>query len=191
MIRPLLLVVDMQNDFLDKRPVASRERLLRSTCDLVSSMRRHGRPVVWVHQEFEPDLRDAFPAMRVQRISITIKGTPGCEIARELPVAPCDPIPVKKRYSAFFGTQLDALLEELQPDTLVLAGINTPACIRTTAIDAYQRDWPVVLASDCVGSYDEEHHAITIRYLRREIARAMTNREIDLAPAVRGANGMQ
>jgi nicotinamidase-related amidase len=96
-------------------------------------------------------------------------------------VAPSEPIIVKKRYSAFFGTGLDELLAKLQPDALVLAGINTHACIRTTAIDAYQRDWPVVLASDCVSSYDEEHHAVTLRYLQREIARAMTNKEIDRA----------
>jgi bifunctional isochorismate lyase/aryl carrier protein len=101
MIRPLLLVVDMQNDFLEKWPVASRECLLRSTCDLVSSMREYGCPIVWVRQEFEPDLRDAFLEMKSKRISITIKGTPGCEIARELPVAQSDPIVVKKRYSAF------------------------------------------------------------------------------------------
>jgi maleamate amidohydrolase len=183
MIRPLLPVVDMQNDFLEMWPAASRESLLRSTCDLVSSMRTHGYPVVWVRQEFEPDLRDAFLEMKSKRISITIKGTPGSEIAKELLVATSDPIVVKKRYSAFFGTKLEALLAELQPDTLILAGIHTHACIRTTVIDAYQRDWPVIIVSDCVGSYDEEHHAITLRYLQREIARAMTNRDIDLALA--------
>ncbi len=181
MIRPLLLVVDMQNDFLDRWPVATRERLLRSTCDLVASMRTHGRPVVWVRQEFEPDLRDAFLEMRLKGIHITIKGTPGCQIAKGLPVAPSDPIIVKKRYSAFYGTKLEELLAELQPDALVLAGINTHACIRTTAIDAYQRDWPLIIASDCVSSYDEELHAITLRYLQREIASALTNQEIDLA----------
>jgi isochorismate hydrolase len=47
-----------------------------------------------------------------------------------------------------------------------------------TAIDAYQRDLPVVLASECVGSYDQEHHAITLRYLQGKIAKVMTNNEI-------------
>src|SRR6185437_9227767 len=114
-------------------------------------MRTHGCPVVWVRQEFEPDLRDAFLEMRRKRICITIKGTRGCEIARELPVAPSDPIVVKKRYSAFFGTTLEEVLAAFHPNTLILAGINTHACIRT---------------------HDEEHHAITLRYLQEhEIAR--------------------
>jgi maleamate amidohydrolase len=181
MIRPLLLVIDMQNDFLDGWPPVARESLLRSTRDLVLLIRSHGYPVVWVRQEFEADLSDAFREIKSRGVSITIKGTAGCEIAPELPVAANDPVIVKKRFSAFFHTKLEGVLAELRPDTLILAGINTHACIRTTAIDAYQRDWPVIIASDCVGSYDEEHHAITLRYLQREIARAMSNREISSA----------
>ncbi len=171
----------MQNDFLDTWPVAARESILRSTHDLVLLIRSHGFPVVWVRQEFEADLSDGFREMKAKRISITIKGTSGCEIAPEMPVTVSDPVIVKKRYSAFFRTRLEELLAELRPDTLILAGINTHACIRMTAIDAYQRDWPVIIASDCVGSYDEEHHSVTLRYLQREIARAMSNREISAA----------
>ena len=55
--------------------------------------------------------------------------------------APWDPVIVKKRYSAFSKTDLEDVLQRLMPDELVLAGINTHACVRTTAIDAYQRDW--------------------------------------------------
>jgi isochorismate hydrolase len=94
---------------------------------------------------------------------------------------------VKKRYSAFFGTDLDRVLAKLMPDAIILAGINTHGCIRMTAIDAYQRDWPVVLARDCVGSYDEEHHAVTLRYLHGKIAEVMTNDEIRAAlPSLQG-----
>jgi len=85
---------------------------------------------------------------------------------------------VKKRYSAFYGTTLDEILVRLAPDALILAGINTHACIRTTAIDAYQRDWPVILATDCIDSYDREHHEISLRYMRDKIAAVMSNEEI-------------
>jgi maleamate amidohydrolase len=47
---------------------------------------------------------------------------------------------IKKRYSGFYGTTLDETLARLAPDAIILAGINTHACIRTTAVDAYQRD---------------------------------------------------
>jgi isochorismate hydrolase len=85
---------------------------------------------------------------------------------------------IKKRYSAFYGTHLDQTLAAIRSDVLILAGINTHACIRTTAIDAYQRDFSVVLAADCIDSYDREHHGISLRYMKDKIASVMTNTEI-------------
>jgi nicotinamidase-related amidase len=46
MIRPVLLVVDMLNDFLAQWPAASRERLLQSTSELVALMRGLGHPII-------------------------------------------------------------------------------------------------------------------------------------------------
>jgi nicotinamidase-related amidase len=181
MKNPVLLVIDMLNDFLDSWPSAARDRLLRSTNDLIALMRAANHPVIWVRQEFEPDLSDAFPEMRAKGIRITMKGTPGCQIVPELEVGAADPIVVKKRYSAFFGTNLDGLLAAFQPDSLILAGVNTHACIRTTAIDAYQRDWPVMLAADCIDSRDLEHQEISLRYMKDKIASVMTNAQIAAA----------
>src|SRR5271169_5204327 len=178
MKKPVLLVIDMLVDFLNDWEPDRKKRLVSSINELAGIMRSFSHPVIWVPQEFEPDLRDAFPEMRAKGIHIKIKGTPGCGILSELAVAPSDVVIVKKRYSAFYGTNLDETIARLGPDAIILAGINTHACIRTTAIDAYQRDWPVILAADCVDSYDQEHHAITLRYLQREIARSMSNREI-------------
>src|SRR3979411_235828 len=89
-------------------------------------------------------------------------------------------------YSAFYGTMLDETLVRLATDAIILAGINTHACIRTTAIDAYQRDWPVVLAADCIDSYDREHHGISLRYMKDKIAALLSNEEI--RSALSGAN---
>ena len=141
-------------------------------------MRSFSHPVIWVRQEFEPDLRDALPEMRAKGIRITIKGTPGCEILPELAVAPSDVVIVKKRYSAFYRTTLDETLARFGPDAIILAGINTHACIRTTAIDAYQRDWRVVLAANCIDSYDREYHEISLRYMKDKLAAVMSNGEI-------------
>jgi isochorismate hydrolase len=94
-----------------------------------------------------------------------------------LAIAPSDHVVIKKRYSSFFKTDLDQTLDHLKPDVLVLAGINTHACVRMTAIDAYQRDWKIILAADCVNSYDREHHDISLKYMEGKIASVMTNEE--------------
>lgn len=185
MQRPVLIVIDMLQDFLKSWDVTRKENLVQAINDLVRKARTAGIPILWVRQEFERDLRDAFPEMRAKDIHIVIKGTPGCQILAELNVAPSDPIIVKKRYSAFFGTNLDEVLKQFQPDSLIFAGINTHACIRMTAIDAYQRDWPVILASDCIASYDMDHHEVTLKYMKDKLATLLTNQEIEAMLASR------
>ena len=100
----MLVVIDMLHDFLGSWEATRRQRLVSSINELVDSMRGLGHPVVWVRQEFEPDLRDAFREMKAKGIRITIKGTQGCHIVSELAVAPSDLVIIKKRYSAFYGT---------------------------------------------------------------------------------------
>ncbi len=177
-MKPALVIIDMLNDSWIGRDKVRREAMERAINELVAAMRERSHPVIWVRQEFEPDLSDAFPEMRARQIRVTIKGTEGCQLLPGLAVAPTDPVIVKKRYSAFFGTGLDDLLAQLAPDSLILAGINTHACIRTTAIDAYQRDWQVILAGDCINSYDREHHDVSLRYMKDKIAAVWTNAEI-------------
>ena len=175
-----LLIIDMLNDFFRQREhlAEQRARLVASINTLIESFRHHGQPVIWVRQEFAPDLHDAFLEMRKHNLRVTIAGTDGCEILPELDHRPDDKTVVKKRYSAFFGTDLDATLKNLHPDLLVVAGTNTHACVRTTVIDAYQRDYEVVLATECIASYDEAHHEMTKRYLDGAIARLLPNSEI-------------
>src|SRR5262245_21637630 len=157
--RYLLLIIDLLNDYFRQlAPLAAqRSPLVAAVNRLAAAFRQARQPVVWVRQEFAPDLGDAFLRMRRENRRVTIAGTDGCELLPELERRASDHVLVKKRYSAFFGTGLDETLAAIRPVTLVLAGINTHACVRTTAIDAYQRDYEVLVASDCVASYDAEH----------------------------------
>jgi nicotinamidase-related amidase len=154
----------------------------------IALFRSNNLPIIWVRQEFAPDLSDAFLEMRKRGIAITIAGTEGCQILPELDYDPDDLVIVKKRYSAFFGTELDKVLSSLNPDPIVVSGVNTHACVRMTVIDAYQRDCNVVIASECVASYDNEHHQITLRYLDGKMAQAMSNAQLTklLMPSIVG-----
>jgi nicotinamidase-related amidase len=176
----LLLVIDLLNDyFRQQAPLAEqRGQLVASVNRLAAAFRQARQPIVWVRQEFAPDLSDAFLRARRENHRVTIAGTDGCELLPELERHASDKVLVKKRYSAFFGTDLDATLDALRPVALVLAGVNTHACVRMTAIDAYQRDYEVIVASDCVASYDAEHHEVTKRYLDAGIARFVPSAEI-------------
>jgi nicotinamidase-related amidase len=169
-VKPMLLIIDMLVDFLDRWPVAERVALVAAIGRLEHGFRAAGHPVAWVRQEFAPDLSDAFREMRRENIHVTIAGTPGSKIIPELAPRTGDLHVVKKRYSAFFATPLDEIIRTRGVDALVLAGVNTHACVRTTAIDAYQRDLDVVIAREAVGSYDAEHAAVSLRYMDGKIA---------------------
>jgi nicotinamidase-related amidase len=180
MPRMTLLIIDMLNDFFRRHDHLAEQcvRLVASINTLTEEFRRHGQPIIWVRQEFAADLHDAFLDMRKHNLRVTMAGTDGCEILPELDHRADDKTIVKKRYSAFFGTDLEEMLKNLHPDLLVVAGTNTHACVRTTVIDAYQRDYEVVVATECIASYDETHHEITKRYLAGAIAQLLPNSEI-------------
>jgi nicotinamidase-related amidase len=179
-VQYLLLVIDLLNDYFRQQVLlaARRQELVASVNSLVADFRQARQPIVWVRQEFAPDLSDAFLRARREDHRVAIAGTDGCQLLPDLQRHALDTVLVKKRYSAFFGTDLDERLTALRPVVLVLAGVNTHACVRMTAIDAYQRDYEVLVASDCVASYDTEHHEVTKRYLDAGIARFVSNAEI-------------
>lgn len=173
------LVIDMQTDFFAHERLSQRRAaLVGHTNALVSATRDAGAAVVWVKQEFSPDLSDATLEVRKHKIAVVIAGTPGASILPELDMRTTDHVVVKKRYSAFFGTNLDDLLDRLGCTRLIVAGINTHACVRTTVVDAYQRDYDVILARDCIESHDEEHNEITWRYMDGKLGRGMSNAQI-------------
>ena len=178
MTNPGLMVIDLTNDFLATWEEARRAALIAATNDLVRHFRDRGHPVIWVRQDFRADLSDAFLEMRDRNVKLNIIGTVGAELDGHLETLNSDIMIVKKRYSPFFGTDLDAMLADKGIGSLVIAGINTHACVRMAAIDAYQRDMRVILASEAIDSYDEEHARVSLKYMDGKVARVMGNEAI-------------
>jgi nicotinamidase-related amidase len=178
MMKHALVVIDLINDYL--APWTSEEvfRLVSNTNKLTKTFRELGLPVIWVREEFRPDLSDAFLEMRDNNVKIAIEGTSGSQLHTDLDWNPGDVTIIKKRYSAFFKTGLEDLLHKLEVGALVLCGINTHACIRMAAIDAYQRDLRVVLAQECIGSYNKEHARVSLDYMNGKIAKVASVAEI-------------
>src|SRR5438132_11364009 len=105
MRRPAIFVIDMLHDCFGHAPL---HRLRPSLCSRINELTAMGRasgcPVIWVRQEFEPDLSDAMSDMKSKSIHMFIKGTAGPLILDELDRSEADLEIVKKRYSMFFRT---------------------------------------------------------------------------------------
>lgn len=179
-MKAVLLVIDLQKDFF-KRDVLrlAQTRLVENVNHLTTVARVHKVPVVWVRQEMKADMSDASLGDKKEGKPFVVAGSEGSKLLDGLIREAGDKEIIKTRYSPFFKTNIEPLLAELQVDTVIVAGINTHACIRMAAIDAYERDYKVVVATDCIASWDEEHHDVTLRYLSRKIATLMTNEEIE------------
>ncbi len=87
----------------------------------------------------------------------------GQQVIDEL--APCEGeyVLTKTRMSAFIGTELDLMLRTLGVTNLVVCGIQTPNCIRTTVFDGIAYNYPVILIDDATGAASDEVHRANIR----------------------------
>jgi nicotinamidase-related amidase len=77
----------------------------------------------------------------------------------------------KRRYSCFFGTDLEILLKGLRADTLILTGELTDVCVHYTFVDSHQRDYFTRVVTDCVGGSTEARHSASLDamdYLQRD-----------------------
>jgi biuret amidohydrolase len=150
-----MIVVDMQNDFVQEgapieipRARAMVPRLNR----LLDVCRAHQIPVIYIHHVIRGGdidagrLADHHEAIRNNQAIIA--GTPNVEIYDELKPHSGDLVVAKPRYSAFYGTDLEAILRSKGIDTLIISGTVTNVCCESTTRDAFSRDYKVIFLSD-------------------------------------------
>src|SRR6187200_992994 len=148
--RAALLLVDVQNDLVHEDGALARaglpalapeerQRLIVHWRELIETMRRAERPVVWVKTELRPDFADsglADPWLEPRRAAaggFLTEGSWGAELLDELPVQPDDYVVVKKSHSGFTDTPLDRLLTNLTVEQCILAGGGAEDAIAETA----------------------------------------------------------
>jgi len=103
-----------------------------------------------------------------------IAGSPEAEVIPELAGYPGEVIP-KKRYSGFFGTDLEAKLKKLKPDKLIICGVLTNICVLHTTADARNRDYVVEVPVDCVASPDENAHKFALEHMEKVLGARLTS----------------
>src|SRR4029077_13059806 len=69
---------------------------------------------------------------------------------------------VKRRYSAFFNTDLDLTLRDLQLNTLVVFGVVTNICVRSTVHDAFFLGYQAIVPEDCVAATGPREQASSL-----------------------------
>ena len=156
-----VIVVDMINEFLEDgglMVLASGRALYQPIQQLVDAARAAGAQVVWLRDEHD-DRSD--PEFR-KRIVHCLKGTWGTRIVDALRTAPDDIIMPKHTYNGFFRTPLHEILQRLGITTLVVTGVVTNICVRSTCHDAFFLGYNVLVPEQCVAATSEREQASSL-----------------------------
>ena len=163
-MKTAVLVIDMINDFVTG--VFKNERgikIIPNIKRLVESARKHKVPIVYVTDAHLPNVDHEFEVWEPH----AEKGSWGAEIIDELKPKKDDFRVLKRKYSAFQGTDLDMLLRELKVDTLILTGVVTDICIQHTAADAFFRGYRILVPRDCVEAVDALTQNAALKFLKK------------------------
>lgn len=190
---PVLIVIDIQeNDFSDT-PVEGGipsmpgylDRVAR-TRQLVDVAHDVGVPIVFVKEVHRPDHVDFGRELDGSEGVHCIETDPRTDYARAMDPRPTDYFIAKRRYSCFFGTDLEILLKGLRANTLILTGGLTDVCVHYTFVDGHQRDYFCRVVEDCVaGSSKRAHDGAleAMEYLQAGARRSLS----EMADAMRSA----
>ncbi len=177
-----LLVIDMQNDFVEKGALLEipgiRKNIGRLS-DFIKFARSLGIPVVYTRHCFDPVANPIeaklFPEMRENGLR---KGTHGWEIAPALAPMECDIVVDKTRYDAFFKTNLGSVLKKREIETLIITGTMTEVCCESTARSAMFLDYDVVFCSDLTFTSGRKMHERTLAVIGSGFGRVANSEEV-------------
>jgi nicotinamidase-related amidase len=157
-MRPAIIVVDMLKDTFregSRLPITLEGRkIIPNLQRLLKESREKGFPIVLACDSF---LKEDF-LFKGKTKFYSLQGTEGAEMIDELKPEPTDVVLPKRRFSAFFKTDLNHRLRDLGIDTIVVTGLTTEVCVLMTALDGFCHDFYVILLEDCTASRTPEVH---------------------------------
>lgn len=161
--RAAFLLIDMQNGFIDAASplcIAGAAATVPACAHALAAAREHGLAVFHVRRAYAADGSDV-EAVRWETWAeggrpLSAADPASLDCPPELSPAPGEPVIMKPSWSAFFGTDLAALLRARGIGTLVLAGTTTPNCVRSTAYDGLALGFNVAVLRDATSSHSPE-----------------------------------
>ncbi len=127
---------------------------------MIRTLRAAGGTVIYIVDAHRPQLRRDREFLK--RTPHCIEGTPGCDIVPELDRAPSDIVVLKRRFSGFFNTDLDLTLRDMMVDTVIVMGVVTNICVRSTVHDAFFQGYRVIVPQDCCAATGPREQVSTL-----------------------------
>lgn len=173
--RPALLIVDMTYNFIGDRPepILKSIEKFRQSCgeegwkalykirDLLGDARKKNVPIFYTRAWDKAEAAGKAPS-KTKNIRDAEDSNEGNQIAREIAPEATDIVLQKPNRSAFFGTPLMSMLNEIHADTVLVTGCTTSGCVRATVMDAFAYKFRVAVVEECVFDRIEISHKVTL-----------------------------
>lgn len=181
LMKPTLLVIDMQNDFTQSGAVLEVKGIrkqLKKLNSFIAWARTNKILVIYTRHTYSvknnPIETKMFPHVKDKMR----KGSFGWQICAELKPAKGDIIIDKTRYDAFYKTNLDKILRKQRVDTVIITGTMTNVCCESTARSAMYRDYNVIFCSDLTFCSSAKVHKNTLGTIKSHFGKVMNSRQV-------------
>jgi len=165
-MKPALLLVDLQSDHLAAPEIQPPvDTVVARAAALLDYCRRHHVPVIHVWTTIRRGKDRRLPHWERLGRWICVAGTSGHQPPDRLQPRTGETIIHKTGFNAFAGPTLEAALQRLNCNAVILAGVQLHTCVRTVAAESLERGLEVFIADDAVGSNDPVHAAAIRRWL--------------------------
>lgn len=179
--RTALVLIDVQEGILawPLGPLPG-PALAESAAALARQCKAAGATLVRVRIDFARNLADKLEQPVDHPFTVPPEGLPAhwSTIAPGLAAVPADVDIVKHNWSAFHGTELDLQLRRRGIVNVLLSGIATNFGVESTARDAWQHNYRVIVAEDACTSLDADWHAFSVRNVLPRMAQVRTSAAI-------------
>jgi len=157
-MKPAIIVVDMLKDNFKESSsnpyYGEGKTLIPNLQRLLGEGRKRGFPIIFACDSF---LEGDFIFKGRMKVH-SLRGTKGAEVVDDLRPESVDIVLPKRRFSAFFKTDLDQTLRLLNVDTIVVTGMTTEVCVLMTVMDGLSHDFSAIILEDCSASRNKEFH---------------------------------
>ena len=168
-MRPALVIIDMQNWFFrTEERSAGLQELISSINELIEIAVKKNIPIFQVMTVHNRDRSTWNIVMKKHDFGAMYEGSRDAELVAGVKFDHTHQVIVKTRQSTFIRTNFEEKLIEQNIDTLILCGVFTHGCVGRTAIDAYERDFHVIVAKDASFSHVKNQEAVMFEVILDE-----------------------
>lgn len=176
-----LILIDLQQGLLSL-PILphSAQTVVANSLGLAAKLRQLGGLVIQIRVDFSAHYADRPGQYVDQPMSLPAEGLPAGWATFPPELAALEPnlVITKRQWSAFFGTELDLQLRRRGMTHVVIGGLMTNFGVESTARDAWQQDYAVLIAEDACSSFSTEMHHFAIEKTLPRVAKIRRCAEI-------------